>query len=279
MRYLLTLFLCLLAVPSIAAENIVIERASTLETPALLPTAGVFLLITNNGTETDHLTGVKTDRAGMAMLHSMKVDDKGIMVMRPIASLDVPPGKTTALAPASDHIMLMDLKTQMNKSEKFDVTLTFEKAGAKQVTVEVVSSDDLANRFPPEMSGENIKKMQEAADAANTGKTWKDRLRVKIQSFFRKDKAAPAATAAAPATDGAPLPTRLEMEQRQAMDAMAQDGKLGGMSKPLTPGELPAAEPAVVPASPAVMPSAADPVAPVAPQSGPTSAPASHDAH
>jgi len=278
MRYLLTLFLCLLAVPSIAAENIVIERASTLETPALLPTAGVFLLITNNGTDADKLTGVKTDRAGMAMLHSMKVDDKGVMVMRPITSLDVPPGKTTALAPASDHIMLMDLNAQMKKGEKFSLTLTFEKAGEKQVTVDVVSADDLANSFPPEMSGENIKKMQEAADAANSGKTWKDRLRVKIQSFFRKDKTA-ANTSAAAAPDATALPTRSEMERRQAMDAVAQDGKTGGMSTPITPGELPAPAPSAVPASPAVMPSAADPVAPVAPQTGPTSAPAAHEAH
>ena len=277
MRLLLTLFLCLLAVPSIAAENIVIERASTLETPALLPTAGVFLLITNNGTDADKLTGVKTDRAGMAMLHTMKVDDKGVMVMRPIKSLDVPAGKTTALAPANNHIMLSDLKEQMKKGDKFTLTLTFEKAGEKQVTVNVVSPDELTNSFPPEMSGDNIKKMQEIAEAANAEKSWKDRLRLKIQSFFRKDKA-PADTSAT-TTNNTALPTRAEMEQRQAMDAMARDSKPGGVPSQTTPDTQPATTPSVAPVSPAVMPSDADPVAPVAPQSGPISAPAAHGAH
>lgn len=271
MRLLLTLFLCLLAAPSMAAENIVIERASTLETPALLPTAGVFLLITNNGTDVDKLTGVKTDRAAMAMLHSMKVDDKGVMNMRPITSLDVPPGKTTALAPANNHIMLMDLKTQMKKGEKFSLTLTFEKAGEKQVTVDVVSADDLAKNFPPEMSGENIKKMQEAADATNAQKSWKDRLRLKIQSFFRKDKTPVGTQANTKTEDGSALPTRAEMEQRQAMDAMAQANKSGDMPHMAAPDAQPATAPSAAPASPAVMPSGADPVAPVAP--------AAHDAH
>jgi hypothetical protein len=55
------------------------------------------------------------------------------------ASIPVPAGQTVALSPGGFHGMLMGLTAPLVEGEKFPITLTFEKAGALDVSVDILS--------------------------------------------------------------------------------------------------------------------------------------------
>ena len=98
----------------------------------------LYLEITNNGTADDALVSITTPAAGMPMLHETIVTD-GIASMPHAASVPVPAGQTVALSPGGFHGMLMGLTEKLTEGGTFPVTLTFERAGSVDVTVDVLS--------------------------------------------------------------------------------------------------------------------------------------------
>lgn len=60
-----------------------------------------------------------------------------MMGMREVARIAVPAGSTVSLAPGGLHIMLIDLATDLQPGDRFELTLVFEAAGERSVTVEV----------------------------------------------------------------------------------------------------------------------------------------------
>jgi periplasmic copper chaperone A len=84
----------------------------------------------------DRLTGVSTPVAKKAGLHNMTMEG-GVMKMRPLSDLDVPAGQPVTLKPGGTHIMLMGLNRQLKPGEHFPLTLSFEKAGTREVEVAV----------------------------------------------------------------------------------------------------------------------------------------------
>lgn len=100
---------------------------------------GVFYVeIVNAGAADDALTGIATPAAAMPMLHETVVKD-GVASMPHTASVPVPAGQSTALAPGGYHGMLMQLTAALKEGDTFPVTLIFDKAGAVTVNVEVLS--------------------------------------------------------------------------------------------------------------------------------------------
>ncbi|MBP2311844.1 copper chaperone PCu(A)C [Azospirillum soli] len=93
-----------------------------------------FMTIKNGGTEADRLVGAETPVAEKAELHTHLMDN-GVMKMREVDAIELPPGESVALRPGGLHVMLMGLKQPLTQGGRFPVTLTFAKAGA--VTVEV----------------------------------------------------------------------------------------------------------------------------------------------
>ncbi|MCB0857715.1 MAG: copper chaperone PCu(A)C [Solirubrobacterales bacterium] len=70
----------------------------------------------------------------------MHGDSGAMMGMKQIDQLDIPAGETVTLEPGGFHIMLLELKGQINDGDTIPVTLTFEKAG--EVQVEAVAKDE-----------------------------------------------------------------------------------------------------------------------------------------
>ncbi len=95
----------------------------------------VYLTLTDHGAA-DQLIGVSTPVAGMAQLHEDKVEG-GIMRMRPVATLPLPPGKPVTLAPGGYHLMLMGLVHPLRRGDSFPLTVTFAHAPAATVQVRV----------------------------------------------------------------------------------------------------------------------------------------------
>jgi len=98
-----------------------------------------YLTITNGGKADDRLIGVAAESvAGMAMFHTT-IKDGDVMKMRHVDGIAVKAGETVTLRPGGIHVMLMGLKAPLTEGQRFPLMLTFDKAGAVTVEVEVES--------------------------------------------------------------------------------------------------------------------------------------------
>lgn len=84
----------------------------------------------------DRLVSAASPAAKKAELHTMSMQGM-VMKMRPLASLDIPAGQPVALKPSGEHIMLLGLNHPLREGQSFPLTLNFEKAGSRTVTVAV----------------------------------------------------------------------------------------------------------------------------------------------
>lgn len=93
-----------------------------------------YMVLTNEGSETDRLISASSDVAESVELHTHLMDD-GVMRMRQVEAIEIDPGAPSVLEPGGLHVMLIGLKQPLAAGESFPMTLTFEQAG--EVTVEV----------------------------------------------------------------------------------------------------------------------------------------------
>lgn len=107
-------------------------------TPPGARAGGAFFTVENRGSQDDRLIAVASPAAAGAELHTMAMDGN-VMRMRALRTIDVPAGAKVALQPGGFHVMLLDLKQPLAVGEKIPLTLTFERAGTIEVTVNVES--------------------------------------------------------------------------------------------------------------------------------------------
>jgi copper(I)-binding protein len=112
-----------------------IEHPWARATPGGAKTAAAYLTI-EGGASPDRLLAVSTPVAGKAELHST-TNEGGVMKMHAVGGIDVPARQPVELKPGAYHVMLMELKHPLKEGESFPLTLTFEKAGERKVTVAV----------------------------------------------------------------------------------------------------------------------------------------------
>jgi len=103
-------------------------------TPGKAETGAAYLTIVSPAA--DRVTSVSTPVAPRAELHTMSMEG-GVMKMRPLAGIDLAPGEKVILQPGGTHIMLRGLVKPLEAGQSFPLTLNFEKAGAREVTVAV----------------------------------------------------------------------------------------------------------------------------------------------
>lgn len=66
----------------------------------------------------------------------------GAMEMDYVQAIGIPAGAPVSLNPAGLHVWLDGLEKPLKAGETFPLTLRFEKAGARQVTVNVIKPAD-----------------------------------------------------------------------------------------------------------------------------------------
>jgi periplasmic copper chaperone A len=135
-RRLLAVAACLVvASPALAQTGqLEVSDAWARATPAKAENGVAYLTITTP--TPDRLVSVSSPVAKKAELHTMEMAGM-VMKMRPLAGLDIPAGQSVTLKPGGEHIMLMGLNGPLREGQSFPLTLTFEKAGAREVTVPV----------------------------------------------------------------------------------------------------------------------------------------------
>lgn len=111
-------------------------QQTTPEAPPEITTAA-FLSISNTGTENDRLLRAEFELAQAVELHLSEMKD-GVMSMRPVDGIDIPAGTTIELKPGGYHIMLINLKQGLVPTEKYPLTLVFEKAGSLTIEAEAL---------------------------------------------------------------------------------------------------------------------------------------------
>jgi copper(I)-binding protein len=135
-------------------SNIQVQNAWARATTPHAQSGGIFLTVIDNG-PADRLVGAATPVAATAQLHQT-MDDKGVMKMDAVPTLDLPQGKPVALEPGGYHIMLMGLKQQLKPGDHFPVTLTFANAPPVTATVTVGK----AGASGPEAMGDGMGNMK-----------------------------------------------------------------------------------------------------------------------
>ena len=127
---------CFLVAGAAAAQTAPVELkdAWARATPGKAENGAAYLTIVSPGA--DRLVSVSTPVAKKAELHMMTTEG-GVMKMRPLAGLDVPADQPMTLKPGGAHIMLTGLNQPLQAGQSFPLTLSFEKAGQREVTVAV----------------------------------------------------------------------------------------------------------------------------------------------
>lgn len=136
------------------AGDLVIQHPWTRATPAGAEVGGGYLTIVNRGTAPDRLTGGSFEASAAFQLHEMSMVGD-VMKMRPLQSLEIPPGGSVTLGPSGKHIMFTGLKHALKKGQEVEGTLIFDHAGTVPVRFEVEAvgakapaKDDGAHAMP-----------------------------------------------------------------------------------------------------------------------------------
>ena len=125
-----------------AAASAVLAQTNQLEvsnawaraTPAKAENGAAYVTIVSP--TPDRLLSASSPAAKKAELHTMEMAGM-VMKMRPLPGLDIPAGQPVALKPGGEHIMLIGLQQPLREGQSFTLTLNFEKAGARTVSVAV----------------------------------------------------------------------------------------------------------------------------------------------
>jgi copper(I)-binding protein len=127
---------CLLIAGAAVAQTgqVELKDAWARATPGKAENGAAYLTIVSPGA--DRLVSVSTPVAKKAELHTMTTEG-GVMKMRPLAGVDVPAGQPVTLKPGGAHIMLMGLNQPLQAGQSFPLTLSFEKAGQREVTAAI----------------------------------------------------------------------------------------------------------------------------------------------
>jgi len=120
-------------------NGVIIEKAWA--RPALEgnPSA-VYFRMENNQKETDKLLSVTSQVAEFNEIHLSSMVD-GTMKMMEQEFVEIEPNQVLEFKPMSYHVMLINLKQDLKLGDQFEISLTFEKSGEKNIIVEVKETE------------------------------------------------------------------------------------------------------------------------------------------
>lgn len=122
---------------AVTLGDLTISGAYSRATLPNAPVGGGYLSIANSGAEADRLISAASPAAGVVQLHQMKMEGDVMKMNELPDGIEIPANSTVALEPGGLHIMLMDLKGPLVEGTSFPIILTFEKAGAVEIQVQV----------------------------------------------------------------------------------------------------------------------------------------------
>ena len=119
-----------------AADDIGVTDAYARAVPPGQPNSAAFLGLSNRGAAGHALVGAKTTAADVVELHTHLMEG-GMMKMRRVPRIEVPPGQTVSLQPGGLHLMLIGLKQPLKPENPIDLTLVFEDNSTQELKIPV----------------------------------------------------------------------------------------------------------------------------------------------
>ncbi len=115
--------------------DLLIDRPWTRATPGGAKVGAGYMSIVNRGEAGDRLVAGKSDIAERVEIHTMTMEG-GVMRMRELKDgLALAPKSITDLKPGGYHIMFIGLRKAISEGDKVALELTFEKAGAVELSL------------------------------------------------------------------------------------------------------------------------------------------------
>ena len=102
--------------------------------PPISKNGAVYLTLTNHGHLSDQFVGAATPIAEHAEIHTHRMED-GMMKMRKVDDVELPPHEEIVFAPGGKHIMLIGLSQALREGEHFPLMLHLKEAGHVMVKV------------------------------------------------------------------------------------------------------------------------------------------------
>ena len=131
----------LTAGPLFAADISVEDGFALVQRPGA-PTGAVFMMMKNDGEETDRLVSASSSVAQRVELHT-HIAEGDVIKMRPIeGGISIDANGAHLFERGGDHIMLMGLTEPLEIGSEIEVTLTFERAGDVVVSFPVTDGKD-----------------------------------------------------------------------------------------------------------------------------------------
>ncbi len=118
------------------AEHVVVTAARARAMPPGTPNSGAFMTFHNSGASEGRLVRAEADVSESVELHTHGMDG-GMMRMRQIPEIVLPPGEDVVLRPGGLHVMLIGLIGSLEEGRSFPLTLVFSDGSTKVVEVPV----------------------------------------------------------------------------------------------------------------------------------------------
>lgn len=99
--------------------------------------SAAYVSISNGTASKDSIVGLSSQAAEKAEIHESYKGENGISGMRPAPGQVIPSGEDLYLQPGGLHIMLMKLNTDLAVGDSLNITITFDKVGAKTMQIPV----------------------------------------------------------------------------------------------------------------------------------------------
>jgi copper(I)-binding protein len=123
---------------SAGASGVLRLRNVRVDRPALPEQAAVRLVVDNGTATADELVRVTSPDATGADVHRSTIDAEGRDVMKPVERLAIPARSEVTFEPGGLHVMLTGITRDLEVGDTVEVTFTFEHAGRRTATAEVV---------------------------------------------------------------------------------------------------------------------------------------------
>ncbi len=100
-------------------------------------TGAVFMLLDNQGQESDRLLSARTDVAQVVEIHETTIEGDVAKMQQVTGGIEIPAQGQIVLKPGGYHVMLIGLLRDLAVGDQFSLTLAFEKSGDVTLQAEV----------------------------------------------------------------------------------------------------------------------------------------------
>lgn len=119
-----------------AASSVSVNEPYVRAVPPGQPNSAAFMQLYNSSTAQHSIVKAKSTVSGIVELHT-HVKEDGMMKMRQVKQIDIPPQSKTTLQPGGLHVMFIGLKSELKPGSKVTFTLIFEDGSKKTIEAPV----------------------------------------------------------------------------------------------------------------------------------------------